>query len=79
MKSTEKVEEALIRVVALLLHLCRHEVLKKIGYSCGGFLAIDKATALRTKVLWARILVKAKGKVKPSVVNILEGEMTREQ
>ena len=72
-KSTEKAEEDWIRVVGLPLHLCRHEVLKKIGDNCGGFLAIDKAATLRTKVLWARILVKAEGKVKPSVVNILEG------
>ena len=73
-KSTEKIEEVLIRVVGLPLHLCRHEVLKKIGVSCGGFLAIDKGTTLRTEVLWVRILVKSEGKVKPSVFNILEVE-----
>ena len=48
MKSTEKAEEAWIGVVGLPLHLCRHEVLKKIGDNCGGFLAIDKATTIRT-------------------------------
>ena len=73
MKSTEKAEEAWIGVVGLPLHLCRHEVLKKIGDNCGGFLAIDKATTIRTEVLWAKILVQAKWTVKPSVVNILEG------
>ena len=44
-----------------------------IGDSCRGFLAIDKDTALRTKVSWARVLVKPEGKTRPSVVKILEG------
>ena len=39
----------------------------------GVFLAIDKDTTLRTKVSWARILVRLEGKTRPSVVNILEG------
>ena len=46
----ENVREAWIRVVGLPLHLWRHEVLKKIGDNCGGFLAIDKETTLRVKI-----------------------------
>ena len=36
-------------------------------------MAIDKGTTLRTKVSWARILVKNVEMTKPSVTNILEG------
>ena len=72
-KSKEEVKEAWIRVVGLPLHLWSYEVLKMIGDSCRGFLAIDKDTTLRTKFSWARVLVKLAGKTRPSVVNILEG------
>ena len=67
------VKEAWIRVVGLPLLLWTPEILKKIGDACGGFLALEKETTLRTKVMWARILVKLVGKTRPSVVNILEG------
>ena len=60
-------------MVGLPLHLRSREVLKMIDDSCGGFLAIDKDTTLRTKVSWATVLVKLEGKTRPSVVNILEG------
>ena len=60
-------------MVGLPLHLWRLDVLKMIGDNYGGFLALDKETALRTKILWVRLLVSAKGKRRPSVVNILEG------
>ena len=74
-------KEAWIRVVGLplhlwtpeILHLWTPEILKKIGNACGGFLALDKETTLRTKVMWARILVKLVGKTRPSVVSFLEG------
>ena len=71
--SKETVEEVWIRVVGLPLHLWSREVLKMIGDNCGGFLAINKETTLRTKVSWARILMKYEGKTKPSVINIFEG------
>ena len=73
MKSLETPEDVWIRVVGLPLHLWRHNVLKMIGDNCGGFLALDKEIALRTKVLWARLLVKNEGKRRPTVVNILKG------
>ena len=66
-------QEEWVRVVGLLLHLWKTEVLKKIGDACGGFLAIDKITELRREMKWARILVKTTGSPRPSTINILEG------
>ena len=63
--------EAWIRMVGLPLHLWTREILKKVGDSCGGFVAMDKGTALRTDLLWARILVKMNIMGKPSSVNLL--------
>ena len=39
---------------------------------------MDKGKALRTEVLWARILVKMNGKKKPSSINILAGARSYE-
>ena len=66
-------QETCIRVVGLPLHLWTPEILKKIGDAYGGFLALDKVTALRTEVMWPRMLIKLIGKSRPSAVNILEG------
>ena len=74
----ENVRGAWIKVVGLHLHLWRLEVLKKIGDTCGGFLAIDKETTLRVNVSWARILVKIGGTSRPSVIHILEGKRSFE-
>ena len=60
-------------MVGLLLHLWIREILNKLGDCCEGFLAMDKGTTLRTKVLWAKILVKMDGNEEPSLVNILAG------
>ena len=50
-----------------------------IEEGCGGYLATDKETTLRTRcVLWARILVKVEGKERPSTVNILLGSRSYE-
>ena len=65
-------------MVGLSLHLWRHDVLKMIGDKCGGFLALNKETTLRTKVLWTRLMVKTEGKRRPMVVNILEGSRSFE-
>ena len=65
--------EVWIRVVGLPLHLWTPEILRKIGDACGGFVAVDKNTEMKTEVKWARMLVKMVGKSRPSVVNILEG------
>ena len=45
-------------------------MLKRVGDSCGGFIAMDKGTTLRTDLLWSRILVKKNGR-KPSFLNLL--------
>ena len=45
--------------------------MKKVGASCGSFVAMDKGIALRTDLLWARILVKMNGMGKPSSINLL--------
>ena len=60
-------------MVGLPLHLWTGEILKKVGDSYGGFVALDKETALRTDLLWARILVKMNSTGKPSSVNLLAG------
>ena len=65
--------EVWIRVVGLPLHLWTPEILRKLGDACGGFVAVDKNTEMKTEMKWARMLVKMVGKSKPSVVNILEG------
>ena len=67
------VQEAWIRVVGLPLHLWTPEILRKLGDACGGFVALDKNTEMKTEVKWARMLIKMVSKSRPSVVNILEG------
>ena len=67
------VQEAWIRVVGLPLHLWTLEILRKIGNACGGFVAVDKNTEMKTEVKWARMLIKMVGNSRPRVVNILKG------
>ena len=78
LKRNEMVKEAWIRVVGLPLHLWKNEFFKKIGDSCGGFLALDKETASKTTLLWARILVKLGGKERPSMLNVEAGSRSYE-
>ena len=77
-RSKGSVQEAWIRVVGLPLHLWTTEIFRKIGDECGGFVAVDEDTELKTEVKWARLLIKMSGKVRPSAVNILEGPRTYE-
>ena len=67
-----------MRVVGLPLHLWTPRILKMIGDGYGGFLALDKDTALKTKILWARVLVRLEGKERPSMNNILAGSQSFE-
>ena len=60
-------------MVGMSLHLWIAKILRLIGDSCEGFVAVDRETTLRTKTMWARILVKLQGKKRPSIINILEG------
>ena len=39
---------------------------KKIGDSCGGFIAVDESTGALKELQWARILVKVEGMGGPS-------------
>ena len=71
-------KEAWIRVVGLPLHLWTGEILKKVGDSCGGFVALDEGTASKTDLLWARILVKMNSNAKPDSVNLLAGARSYE-
>ena len=61
-KRKDTFKEAWKRVVGLPLHLWTGEILKRIEDSCRGFIAIDKDTALKTKVHWAWIKVNFRGK-----------------
>ena len=67
-------KEAWIRVVGLPLHLWAGEILKKVGDSCGGFVAMDEGTASKTDLLWARILVKINTKAKLGSINLIAGD-----
>ena len=70
----DKEKEAWIRVVGLPLHLWTGEILKKVGDSCGGFVAMDEGTASKTDILWARILVKMNNNAKHDSVNLIAGD-----
>ena len=70
-KSKDRAKEAWIRVVRLPLHLWTGEIL--IWEGCGGFITIDNETVLKTKVMWARLLVNLKGENRLSSINILVG------
>ena len=73
MKRKDSVQEVWIKVVGLSLHLWKPEILRKLSDACGGFVALDKNTEMKTEVKWTRMLIKVVGKSRPSVINILEG------
>ena len=77
-RSKSQNQEAWIRMVGLPLHLWTEEILVTIGYSCGGFVAMDKETSLMKNLLWARILVKMKSSGRPTSVNLLTGAKSYE-
>lgn len=56
-------KELWVRVLGLPLHLWSREVFRKIGFCCGGFIAVDEDTACMANLQWARILVKSVGRV----------------
>lgn len=78
MKRKDQVNEVWMRMVGLPLHLCTKKILRSIGERCGGFIAIDKKIALRTYVLWSRILVRVKVFERPLSINILAGTRSLE-
>ena len=67
----DQAKEAWIRVVGLPLHLWTRDILRRLVDSRGGFVAIDKDTALRTKPMWKRVLVKVKENFRLRTFNIL--------
>ena len=71
-------KEAWIRVVGLPLHLWTGEILKKVGDSIGGFVALDEETTPKNDFHWARILVKMNSNEKPASVNLIEGARSYE-
>ena len=75
-RDTEK--EVWIRVVGLPLHLWTGEIMKKVGDSCGGFVAMDEGTTTKTDLIWARILVKINVNAKHHLVNLIEGNRSYE-
>ncbi|RVX14549.1 hypothetical protein CK203_017111 [Vitis vinifera] len=72
-QSREKVKEVWVRVMGLPLHLWNREVFKKIGDSCGGFIAVDESTGALKELQWARILVKVEGMGGPSSLQVVIG------
>ena len=52
------------------MHLWSRSVLRKIGYSCGGFLAMDKDTTFMYEFRLARIWVKWDGNTFPQFVEV---------
>ena len=45
-------------------------ILKRVGEECDGFIAVDEQTKTMGELQWARILVKSRGEVRPSVLEI---------
>ena len=77
-KRKNQLNKVWVRIVGLPLHLWTCDVLRMIGDGCGGYLVTDEETIRRTDVLWARILVKAEGRERPSTINILAGSRSYE-
>ncbi|RVX00178.1 hypothetical protein CK203_026678 [Vitis vinifera] len=69
----EQAKEVWVRVMGLSLHLWNREVFKKIGDSCGGFIAVDESTGALKELQWARILVKVEGMGGPSSLQVVIG------
>ena len=44
--------------------------MKRVGEECGGFVAVDDQMKMMGEIQWARILVKSRGDVRPSVLEI---------
>ncbi|RVW99755.1 hypothetical protein CK203_029302 [Vitis vinifera] len=54
-------KEVWVRIVGISLHLWSREVFKRIGETCGGFIAIDEKTIFFSQLQWTYILVRAIG------------------
>ena len=72
-RSKDLGKEVCVRVVSLPVHLWSRNVLKKIDNECGVFIAVDEDTTSLAELLWARILVKYKGRDTPKIVEVRAG------
>ena len=61
-------------MIGLPLHLWSRPILKRIGDSCGGFVAEDENTAFMIDPRWARIWVKWDASSNPMSVVVSEGD-----
>lgn len=66
-------KEVSVRVLGLPLHLWSRELLKKIGDCCGGFIVVDEDTTFLSHLQWVRILVRADGRAKPNLLQVVVG------
>ena len=66
----EKISEAWVRIVRLLVFLWDPIILRRVGKECGGFLAVDSQTKKLEELQWARILVKTNGEDLPNALEI---------
>ena len=61
---------AWVGLLRLSVHLWSRPVLRRIGDSCEGFLAVDEDTAFMSELHWARIQVKWGGRTSPQFVEV---------
>ena len=67
----EEIEkEVWVKILGLPISLWSLVILKKIGEECGGFVEIDERTRSMGEIQWARLLVKTRGDIRPSVLEI---------
>ena len=62
--------EVWVRIVGLPILLWSLMILKRVRDECGGFITVDEQTKTMGELQWARILVKSRGDVRPSVLEI---------
>ena len=70
----ERCKTVWVRLLGLPLHLWSRPILKRIGDSCGGFVAEDENTAFMIDPRWARIRVKWDAYANPRSVVVSEGD-----
>ena len=67
---TDVENEVLVRIIGLPISLWSPMILERVREECGGFVAVDDQTKTMGEIQWARILVKSRGDVRPSVLEI---------
>lgn len=66
----KKINHVWIRLVGLPLQLWSHNVFKKVGDFCGGWIQTEEETELKNHLKWARIKVKGDGSSVPKAVKV---------